>query len=54
MTKRSCEVSRVLVRLPVDVRQWLEVQCVKNLTSLSSQLTLICRDRMSDHEKAST
>jgi len=40
------------MRVPIDVRRWLESECVKNLTSLSSQMTLILRDKM-DQDKAS-
>jgi len=43
---RSPEVQKILVRLPTDVKRWLESECSRNLTSFSSQLTLILRDRM--------
>lgn len=50
--KRSPSVQTILVRLPLDVQQWLKEQCAHNLTSYSSQLTLILRDKMSDQERA--
>lgn len=45
--KRSeVDIEKILVRLPADVKAWLENECAKNLTSYSSQMTLILRDRM--------
>lgn len=49
--KRS-EVSTFPLRVPVDVRRWLEQQCARNTTSLSAEVTIILRARMDLQEKA--
>ena len=46
MRTRTDEVEKVLVRVPTNVKQWLEAQCVKNLTSYSSEITFTLRARM--------
>ena len=48
---RSEGVEKILVRLPGDVKQWLEGECARNLTSYSSQVTLILRARMDRQEE---
>jgi len=45
-------VQAILVRLPPDVQRWLKEQCSRNLTSCSSQFTIILRDKMGDQGKA--
>lgn len=40
------DVDAVLVRLPPDVKRWLTTLCNRNLTSYSSQLTIILRAKM--------
>lgn len=46
------EVSAFPVRVPVDVRQWLEQECARNTTSLSAQIVIILRARMDALSKA--
>ena len=50
MSKRQAQ--KILVRVPADVKQWLEDECARNLTSFSSQVTLILRARMERQEGA--
>lgn len=51
MSKRSEDAEKILVRVPSEVKRWLESECDRNLTSFSSQVTLILRARM-DQERA--
>jgi hypothetical protein len=46
VTKRSDNVQKILVRLPGDVKRWLEDTCAHNLTSYSSEVTMTLRARM--------
>jgi len=50
--KRSDDVQKILVRVPGDVKEWLERECTKNLTSYSSEVTLTLRARMERQEEA--
>jgi len=45
--QRSEGVQKILVRVPGDVKQWLERECERNLTSFSSEVTLTLRARES-------
>jgi hypothetical protein len=49
---RPIEVQKILVRLPSDVKAWLQAECAKNLTSYSSQVTIVLRDKMGAQQKA--
>ena len=48
---KRTDVSTFPLRVPVDVRRWLEQECARNTTSLSAQVTIILRDRMVQREK---
>jgi hypothetical protein len=45
---RSDDVQKILVRVPGDVKRWLEDECARNLTSFSSEVTLSLRARMAE------
>jgi len=39
----------VLVRLPLDVKRWLEREAARNACSQNSEVVRCIRDRMEDH-----
>jgi hypothetical protein len=44
--QRSEDVQKILIRVPGEVKRWLEGECTRNLTSFSSEVTLTLRARM--------
>ena len=40
------ETSKILVRVPADVRQWLESQAALNLSPMTSEIVRALRYRM--------
>jgi hypothetical protein len=46
------EVVKKLVSLPPDVKQWLEREARRNLSSANSEIVRALRDRMEQREKA--
>jgi hypothetical protein len=43
---RSEDVQKLLIRVPGEVKRWLEGECARNLTSFSFEVTLTLRARM--------
>jgi len=50
--QRSEDVQKILIRVPGDVKEWLNRECARNLTSFSSEVTLTLRARMERQEEA--
>jgi hypothetical protein len=51
MVKRAADSKRVLVTIPIDVRQWLEERARYNGATISAEVTRSLRDRM-ERERA--
>jgi hypothetical protein len=42
----QAQVAKMTVKIPPDVRQWLEAQAAYNVTSMTAEVIKVIRDRM--------
>lgn len=46
----SDEFHKMSIRVPLDVKEWLETQTLRNASSLASEIVRAVRDRMDNTE----
>ena len=49
---KETDAVKILVRLPADVKKWLEGQAAYNLSSQSSEVVRALRSRMESEQRA--
>jgi hypothetical protein len=45
------QVVKMLIKLPGDVREWLEGQAARNISSMNAEVVRSLRDRMDQDEQ---
>ena len=47
-------LSRITLRMPKDVRDWLTKRAASNMASMNSEIVRVLRERMDAEERAAT
>lgn len=47
---RAEGIAKVLIRLPVDAKSWIEQQAQRNMSSQNSEIIRCVRDKMDEHK----